>query len=129
MKTSPFNTWWQEMGAISRGMMFIQGHIATPATLETLQKPEPALTAPAPASPSKPAPHRSRIPRAWRIKAARVLHNLEFLGGRPMHAGHNDDLDEPFPQPRNGAVAKRKSRGSGEDRHGAKLQADNCATC
>lgn len=123
MKTSSYKAWWREMGAISRGMMFIQGHIATPARLEIIHKPEPASAASASASPSK----RSRLSRGWRVKAARLLHNLEFLGGRPMHAGHNDDLDEPFPQPRNRAVAKRKSCGSGEGR--GELQADNCATC
>lgn len=63
------------------------------------------------------------------MKASRVLHNLEFLGSRPLHVGHNDDLDEPFPQPRNRAVPKRKSRGSGEGRRGGKLQADHCASC
>jgi hypothetical protein len=131
MKTSSTTSWWREMGAISRGMMFIQGHIATPATLETIQKPEPGSAAPpaATGSPSKPDPRRSRISRNLRVKASRVLHNLEFLGGRPMHAGHNDDLDEPFPQPRNRAVPRRESHGSGEGRPGGKLQADNCATC
>ncbi len=54
MKTSTYNSWWREMGAISRGMMFIEGSIATPAALETLRKPEPAAAAPAAISPSKP---------------------------------------------------------------------------
>ena len=27
-----------------------------------------------------------------------VIDHLAFLGGRPMHAGHNLDLDEPFEQ-------------------------------
>ena len=27
-----------------------------------------------------------------------IVHQLSFLGGRPMHAGHNLDLEEPFEQ-------------------------------
>ena len=37
MKTGSNNAWWREMGAISRGMMFIEGNIATPAGLDRLQ--------------------------------------------------------------------------------------------
>lgn len=128
MKTGKYKAWWQEMGAISRGMMFVQGHIATPATLETDGKPEPASLPPASARKS-PAESRKRLSRGWRVNAARVLHNLEFLGGRPMHAGHNDDLDEPFPQSRDRVVARRKSRASAEAMRGGKLQPDYCATC
>ena len=28
----------------------------------------------------------------------RLFQTLMFLGGRPVTAGHNDDIDEPFPQ-------------------------------
>ena len=27
----------------------------------------------------------------------RLFQTLMFLGGRPMTAGHNNDIDEPFP--------------------------------
>lgn len=35
---------------------------------------------------------------APRKRAAAFLEQLLYLGGRPMHAGHNDDLEEPFEQ-------------------------------
>ncbi len=38
----------------------------------------------------------------------RLFQMLMFLGGRPMTAGHNDDIDEPFPQDYgNHAASKR----------------------
>jgi hypothetical protein len=131
MKTSTYNSWWREMGAISRGMMFIQGHIATPLAVETIDKPLPAPVAPAnELSSSKPLQHRRRIPRGLRVKATRFLHDLELLGGRSMLAGHNDDVDEPFPQFHgHRGAASRKSRDSGQARRGGNLQPETCATC
>ncbi|MGH8061153.1 MAG: hypothetical protein ACREO7_03960 [Pseudoxanthomonas sp.] len=128
MKTSTYNSWWREMGAISRGMMFIQGHIATSLAVESIDKPLPAPPALASgSSSSKPLQHRRRIPRGLRVKATRFLHDLELLGGRSMLAGHNDDIDEPFPQlHRRRLVA---SRDSGPSRRGGNLQPETCATC
>ncbi len=59
-----------------------------------------------------------------------LLDQLFLLGGRPMHAGHNFDLDEPFelpaaanasPEP---ATAKRDRRGN--QRRVNELQAQAC---
>ncbi|NDK39499.1 hypothetical protein DT603_11660 [Pseudoxanthomonas gei] len=92
MKTSTYNSWWREMGAISRGMMFIEGNIATPAALD-LGGRRPA-----------PRPSRRRTARHPR-KGFSLYEDLLFLGGRPMTAGHNDDSEEAFPQ--TGAEAAR----------------------
>ncbi len=77
-------SWWRELGAISRGLDFLQGGGSfDPAEARTPQTVAALRTAPA------------------RRNFAHLLHNLVFLGGRPMHAGHNDDLDESFePSPR-----------------------------
>lgn len=72
-------SWWRELGAISRGMDFLQGGGSfDPAESRTTQAVESPRTLPA------------------RRNVAQLLHNLVYLGGRPMHAGHNDDLDESF---------------------------------
>lgn len=67
-------SWWREMGEMSRGLDLLQGGNPVPD-----------------ASPVAPA----CLPRP-RTGLARLLHTLSFLGGRPMHAGHNADLNEPF---------------------------------
>lgn len=72
-------SWWRELGAISRGLDFLQGGGSfDPSATAATQAAGPARTKPT------------------RRNLARLLHNLVFLGGRPMHAGHNDDLDESF---------------------------------
>lgn len=90
MASSFYKSWWREMGAISRGMMFIEGNIATPASLER--------TAP----PARQAPTVSVRPQSisagLRKKADRLYRDLLLLGGRPVTSGHNDDINEPFPQ-------------------------------
>ncbi len=85
-------TWWQEMGAISRGMMFLGGSIATPASVESSEEPAEAAHATLPSQ-------RGRKVRTRRLsrKMHRLLENLMLLGGRPASVRHNDDIDEPFP--------------------------------
>lgn len=76
-------SWWRELGAISRGLDFLQGGGSFEPSVN-----EPAQTTQSP----RTAPAQRGI--------ARLLHTLGYLGGRPMHAGHNDDLEEPFESPR-----------------------------
>ena len=72
-------SWWRELGAISRGLDAFQGGggFDLPATQ---------------AAPALAPPRR----RSARHNVAQLLRELVYLGGRPMHAGHNDDIDEPF---------------------------------
>lgn len=76
-----------------KGLMFLQGHIvhAEDASIP------PALGNRA-ASTRWFATHGGdgRTPKASGDLS--VIEHLSFLGGRPMHAGHNLDLDEPFEQ-------------------------------
>lgn len=75
-------SWWRELGAISRGLDFLQGGGSfDPSETKAAQTVEPSRAAPA------------------RGNLALLLHDLVYLGGRPMHAGHNDDLDESFETP------------------------------
>ena len=94
MASSFYKSWWQEMGAISRGMMFIEGNLSTPASLEN--------TVPTTAPQAREAEERplaaAPVANGFRKQANRLYRNFLFLGGRPMTPGHNDDLDEPFPQ-------------------------------
>lgn len=46
---------------------------------------------------------------APRKRAAAFLEQLLYLGGRPMHAGHNDDLEEPFEQLSVQVAAERRN--------------------
>lgn len=101
-------TWWQEMGAISRGMMFIDGSIVTPDSLQPAGRASPALDADVP----RPQPkNRTRAGRLKR-KAQWWWDELLLLGGRPATARQNDDIDEPFPplHRRPGKNRQRRSR-------------------
>jgi len=119
MKTSTYNSWWREMGAISRGMMFIEGNIATPTALDrTQQDARPTVV-------SHPSPPRDARPVKPRKKAFSLYEDLLFLGGRPMTSGHNDDLDEPFPQ--TFTEPKYRAHRFGERRPAPQPQ--HCATC
>jgi hypothetical protein len=96
MTTNSYHSWRREMGAISRGMIFIEGNLATPAALDGAEPTVPAHAPPAVAPISGTA--RRPILQALKKTARQLYWNLLFLGGRPMTAGHNDDIDEPFPQ-------------------------------
>ena len=109
MKTKQ-HTWWQEMGAISRGMMFLDGSIATPASLHP--------TGPEPVRSSSATHHElPHAHREFRISVARLARKarwwwdeLALLGGRPMTVRHNDDIDEPFPPLHRRRGANRRPR-------------------
>lgn len=51
----------------------------------------------------------------------RLFQTLMFLGGRPMTAGHNDDIDEPFPQ----SYGNRVASGRGSRRSRDRKRSDN----
>ena len=65
------------LSKLSAGLLFLHGHIADPALAATL------------AQDRTPTPTQRR-------PAMDLFKSLMYLGGRPMHAGHNYDLDEPF---------------------------------
>lgn len=44
-------------------------------------------------------------------RAGSLLSQLWYLGGRPMHAGHNLDLDEPFDVATTSAAHQERRRG------------------
>ena len=57
---------------------------------------------------SREIPILRKVP-APRKRAAAFLEQLLYLGGRPMHAGHNDDLEEPFEQLTARVVPERRN--------------------
>ena len=61
--------------------LFLHGYIADPALAASLADDLAAGSAHHPVS---------------RSHAMDLFKSLMYLGGRPMHAGHNYDLDEPF---------------------------------
>ena len=72
------------LSQLSAGLLFLHGHIADPALAATLAA----------------ADDRASTP-ILRSSPMDLFKSLMYLGGRPMHAGHNLDLDEPF-EPRFG---------------------------
>lgn len=75
-----------------KGLMFLQGHIVHPE--------DPAVP---PTLGNRAASERWFAAHGGERRAPAqagfsALESLSFLGGRPMHAGHNLDLDEPFDQ-------------------------------
>ena len=67
------------LSQLSAGLLFLHGHITDPALAATLAA----------------AGERESTPTS-RSPAMDLFKSLMYLGGRPMHAGHNYDLDEPF---------------------------------
>ena len=67
------------LSQLSAGLLFLHGHIADPALATQLAA----------------AGERDSTPTSRR-PAMDLFKSLMYLGGRPMHAGHNYDLDEPF---------------------------------
>ena len=123
MKTSTCNTWWREMSAISRGMMFIEGSIATPTALDRAEQDLRASAV------SPQSPPRDARPVKPREKAFGLYEDLLFLGGRPMTAGHNDDIDEPFPQTHADEAQAQPQPHRFGGRRKQTLQSQSCATC
>ena len=72
-----------------KGLMFLEGHFTRPEDLDDDFAPQ-----------SNGAAGQRR--NAGTAPAANpvlgLLQHLQFLGGRPMRAGHNVDLEEPFEQ-------------------------------
>jgi hypothetical protein len=90
-------------------LLFLHGHVAEPSLARTLAGDGAAAEAPAPPARAHAGSARRRAhPRAGVV--ARLLRNLEYLGGRPMTAGHNDDIEEPFPQSAGTASAPRRAQ-------------------
>ena len=78
-----------------KGLMFLEGHFTRPEDIDDDFAPlgnraasESWRTArPGVASPDAPRPRLGLLQHLW------------LLGGRPMHAGHNLDVEEPFEVP------------------------------
>ena len=113
-------TWWQEMGAISRGLMFLDGSFTTPESLAPSPQSEPA---PVDAIP-KPAEIIRPQPASLSRKALWLLDDLQLLGGRPMTSGRNDDIDEPFPRLHRRHVVRTRERSRVHE-----ASTTTCATC
>jgi hypothetical protein len=118
MASSFYKSWWREMGAISRGMMFVEGSIATPDSLERT----------APSARRAPIADRPQpFSTGLRKKADRLYRDFLLLGGRPVTPGHNDDINEPFPQIDEDEPAPAiRSR---PPKRARTLQPQTCATC
>lgn len=122
MASSFYKSWWREMGAISRGMMFVEGNLSTSASLEnTTSIARPAREADDQALPVTP------VAAGYRKKANRLYRNFLFLGGRPMTPGHNDDIDEPFPQMEDDEPAPQPRFALPQ--YAKPTQSQPCATC
>ena len=83
-------------------LLFLHGHVADASLATDLAGEEaPAGTREAPRTrtPRRAATRLHADRKPCKAGAARLLRNLEYLGGRPMTAGHNDDIEEPFPRP------------------------------
>lgn len=113
-----YKSWWREMGAISRGMMFIEGNVATPASADRTAPAAPrALAADSRAHP---------ISAVLRKRARHLYRDFLFLGGRPVTPGHHDDIDEPFPQIDDDPAPRIRST---LPQRGRTTQSQTCATC
>jgi hypothetical protein len=74
MTGSFYKSWWREMGAISRGMMFVEGNIATPLSLQDNGR-----------QARKPASEEQRPDVSGLKKTAdRLYQDFLLLGGRPV---------------------------------------------
>ena len=123
MDTSKQRTWWQEIGAISRGMTFIEGSIATPASLLERERPVPG-------GPAQPLPQDepAKAPAAsLQRRALWLLDSLLLLGGRPETVRHHDDIDEPFPPLHRHRPVRERRRP--RRRVARAMPAEQCATC
>jgi len=127
---------------IYTGLLFQHGHIADARLAVSLARVRPesddADTGAAAhrAAPSRSTRDASRDPShpQLRRQAMRLFQTLMFLGGRPMTAGHNDDIDEPFPQTYGNRAAshrmfKRMHDRKRDDARQAPPSPRTCAQC
>ena len=115
MTGSFYKSWWREMGAISRGMMFVEGNIATPLSLQDNGR-----------QARKPASEEQRPDVSGLKKTAdRLYQDFLLLGGRPVTPGHNDDLNEPFPL----LFAEERAATRPRPQQSKTQQSQTCATC
>ncbi len=94
---------------IYTGLLFLDGHLADPRLASDLAKvagKSDGLAADEAPSIPRRVERRARSQGAFRRGATRLFQNLALLGGRPMTAGHNFDVEEPFPQPHGGLAAR-----------------------
>jgi len=79
-------------------LLFAHGHIANAELALSLSKTSTSDPAAATASATRQIEAVRRKPASQPRRAASIglLGSLSLLGGRPMTAGHNDDIDEPF---------------------------------
>ena len=82
------------LSQLSAGLLFLHGHITDPALAATLA-----------AAQDRPSTPTSRSP------AMDLFKSLMYLGGRPMHPGHNYDLEEPFEPSFGNRVATERTFG------------------
>lgn len=108
MVTGKQRTWWQEMGAISRGMMFLDGSLVTPAALP----PEGQRHHQVAPNPGDAPP----VSTTLQDRLHWLLEDLVLLGGRPATLPHHDDINEPLP-----LLHRRRSRNP--------RSTQACATC
>lgn len=90
---------------IYSGLLFLDGHVADVDLARQLARhaaPQPpSQTSPVVTSTQASArvPPQSSAPGCRMGVLARIVDMLGLLGGRPMHAGHNNDVGEPLPLP------------------------------
>ena len=116
MSSSFYKSWWREMGAISRGMMFIEGNIATPLSLQDN----------APQARKEAGEDERPTVSGLKKTADRLFQDFLLLGGRPISPGHNDDINEPFPL----LFVEERSRSlRARPQQRKTVQSQTCATC
>ena len=74
------NTQSRKSPNVWHGLLFLHGHLADAGLARTL------------ADPPAPRPRRPTV-------ATALLQHVLYLGGRPMHPGHNFDVEEAFDAP------------------------------
>jgi hypothetical protein len=80
------------LSQLSAGLLFLHGHIADPDLAAKL---------------AAAAEERDYTPTS-RSSVMDLFKTLMYLGGRPMHPGHNFDVDEPFEPSFGNRVASKR---------------------
>ncbi len=70
MRTETKHSWWRELGVVSRGMLFLEGHIASPESARALDDERRQRRRPVPVE---------RHQRAQRVLHARRLREMTAL--------------------------------------------------